>query len=315
MLFCNILLGSTGEATRVVSMLPVLVLIAITSAAGAWLWLHRERRDRLWCWAWLVPCIAVISLCLLLASDLYLQKIVGLLLMPAGLCWLMLIALTSIALIARHWWSAGLVGATLILYTAAGNAWLGCGLIAGLEQQVLPGPDYATMTPFDAVFVLGGGTEVMPDGSPRLGDSGDRVIVALRLHLAGKAPLLVTGGKSVDGGRNLGNEVRTLWRGMGVNDQAIQIEPEPRITKDEIACYHRLATERGWKRVAVISSAWHLPRVLDHCRRLNWDVTAIPSDARSAPYPWEFRWLIPQSRGFSTMEIACWERLGRLMGR
>jgi len=296
-------------------MLPVLMLIAIAGAAGAWLWLHRERRDRLWRWAWLVPAISLISLGVLLVSDLYLQKIVGLLLMPAGLCWMMLIALTVAALIAQRWWSAGLVGATLILYTAAGNVWVGRALIVGLEHQVLPGPELTAMTPYDAVFVLGGGTEVMPDGSPRLGDSGDRVIVAARLHLAGTAPLLVTGGKSVDGERNLGNEVRILWQGLGVPSSAILIEPEPRITRDEIAGYHRLAEKNTWKRVAVISSAWHLPRVLDHCRRLNWDVTAIPSDARSAPYPWEFRWLIPQHRGFSTMEIACWERLGRLVGR
>jgi uncharacterized SAM-binding protein YcdF (DUF218 family) len=300
-------------------MLPVLLLLAIASAAGIWLWLHRERRGPLWRWAWLVPVAALAVLAVLVGSDadlrLYLQKVGGMLLMPAGLCWLLLLGLTAAALLAGRWWSAGLACAAWLLYTASGSIWLGTALLASLEGQVLPGPDLATVEPFDAVFVLGGGTERMPDGSPSLGEAGDRVLIAARLHLAGKAPVLVTGGSSIDGARDLGSEVRSLWRGVGVSDSAVVLEPLPRITRDEIARYHALAQERGWKRVGVISSAWHLPRVLDHCRRLGWTVVAIPGDARSRPYPTQFLYFIPQSRGFDYVQTACWERLGRLIGR
>lgn len=296
-------------------MLPVVILLAIATAAGIWLWLNRERRDRLWRAAWLVPAIALVAIAALVATDLGLQKVVGYLLMPAGLCWLALIVITIALFTARRWWSGAALAIVVLLYTTSGNVWLGSYLLARLEAQVPPGPDQATMEPFQAVFVLGGGTELMPDRSPRLSESGDRVVVAARLHLAGKAPLLVTGGQSIDGWRDLGDEVRRIWRGLGVPDTAVIVEREPRITRDEIIRYHALATQRGWTRVGVISSAWHLPRVLDHCRRLGWTVTAIPSDGRGLQYGAEFRWFIPQARGFTAMETACWEMLGRLTGR
>lgn len=296
-------------------MLPVLILLAIAVAAGIWLWLHRERRGRLWGWAWLVPLIALGALAWVVSNDLAVQKVIGLLLMPAGFCWLALIAMVLVALLARHWWSAALAGAILLLYTASGSIWLGSALLASLEREVLPGPDLATTEAFEAIFVFGGGTDLAPDGSPCLGDSGDRVVKAAHWYLAGKTPVLVTGGRTLDGERSLGEEVRALWRGLGVADQAILIEPDPLITRTEVERYHALAAQRGWKRVAVLSSAWHLPRVLSHCRRLNWSVIAIPSDARSRPYPFEFRWFVPQSKGFARVETASWELLGRWVRR
>lgn len=296
-------------------MLPVLLLLVISAAAGVWLWLHRERRDRLWRWAWLVPGIAISAIIALIVTDLAVQKVVGTVLMPAGLLWLGLIAATAIAALGRHWWTTGLSAAALLLYTACGNVWLGCALLAGLERQVLPAPDVDALAPFDAICVLGGGTDLMPDGSPRLNGSGDRILLGARLFLAGKTPILVAGGQSIDGVRSLGEETRTLWGGLGIPASAVVIVPEPRVTRTEMDRYHALCRERGWKRVAVVSSAWHLPRVLSHARRLEWDVTPLACDARSRPYPADFLWLIPQSRGFERMELACWERLGRWIGR
>lgn len=299
----------------VVAMLPVAILAALIVAAAWWLARHRHERDRLWWLAWSVPLIGIAGIAVLVAGDLYLQKIVGRLLMPAGLVWLGLLLLTATTAAARRW---GQLAATLtltLLYTAAGNIWLGAAMIRPIEAAVPP-VDLTLEARFDAVCVLGGGTMRDPAGRPQLGHSGERVIHGARCFLAGKTPLLVATGSGLDGeDRDLAAETRTLWLGLGIPDAAIITVPGPAITRAEITALQTMAQERGWNRVGIVSSAWHLPRALRHAEAIGFAVTPLPCHSLSGSAPWWFLHLIPHHDGFERTHTATWEWLGSLAGR
>lgn len=283
------------------------------------LWPTRHQRTRAW-WIGVVSVlVAGVGIVIGLRSDFVAQKTLGLLLMPAGLAWLLLIAVTVIA------WRAAprralawLASAALLLYTVAGNGWVGNALIGSLEQRIPP-VDLAHQQPFDAVCVLGGGTEMSDADGPTLASAGDRIALAARLWHAGKTKVVVVSGSSIgdmERARDLTEESTILLRGMGVDPRAITNIPSSAVnTAQEILAYQAMAKERGWTRVGLVSSAWHLPRALRLCRAANFEVVPLGADRRGRFRSWSLYWLVPQHHGFDRVQHACWEYLGMLAGR
>lgn len=246
-----------------------------------------------------------------------LTKLFGMLLMPLGLVWL---GLWGAALWAFRRRARGLglalVGLALAL-AVAGNVQAGHALMARLESGIQPySPEDA---PLEALFVLGGGSQVDDQGRPALGDSGDRIVEAARLWHAGRVRWLVASGASHGAGpgsRNLGEETRVLWKGLGIPESAIRVIEEPCIiTREEVQAYRRLKAKEGWKRVGLLSSASHLPRAMALARREGLDAVPVASDRRSRVPKFQLWHLVPQSDGLSETQRACWEWLGRRMGR
>lgn len=246
------------------------------------------------------------------------EKTLALLLMPAGLVWLLLLALAALCLRRRLRGPAALALAAVLVYTLAGNARVARMLAGSLERRV-PVLDLAALEPLDAVWVLGGGTEQDPAGRPQLGSSGDRVFLAARLWHAGKARLLVASGvarNGVGGFRDGGQETRALWRAVGVPDAAILAVPEPCWnTRDEIRACARLQAQFGWRRIGLVSSAAHLPRALALAARAGLDCVPLGADRLDRPRRFQPQDLVPQADAFETTQRACWEYLGRWSGR
>jgi uncharacterized SAM-binding protein YcdF (DUF218 family) len=249
--------------------------------------------------------------------GLGLQKLLGCLFMPSGMVWLGL-------LIATIWaWKRKLGGlrvllmALFLLDTLAGNRWVGTLLLRRLESRI-PALD-RNAAPFDAICVLGGGSDLDRQGKPQLEAAGDRIAAAARLYHEGRARTLVASGCSDDdlsGSRNLGQETRQLWLGMGIPSEAILVVDRPcRITREEIAAYREMQKAHDWRRVGLLSSAWHLPRAMTLASRTELMVTPIPADSRSRERRFQIQYLIPQERGFTYVHLACWEYLGRWVGR
>lgn len=247
-----------------------------------------------------------------------LQKTLALLLMPAGFLWLLLLLACRLCFRRNQKPLGVFLLAIALLYACAGNVHLGTFLMARLESSVPP-MDPAAAAPFDAVFVLGGGSEEDPSGRPELGRSGDRIQLAARLWHLGRARLLVASGMGRDslrGIRNGGEETRVLWRELGVPDRAILVVEEPCwITRDEIAAYRSLQQRHGWQRLALVSSAAHLPRAMALARRAGLEVVPLGADWRGRPLVFQLQNLVPQADGFMDVQRACWEYLGRRVGR
>ena len=258
-------------------------------------------------------------------SALMLQKTAGLLVMPAGLLWLGLLATTIAA-----WRRGGRLGeggglraaAPLVLltlgYTFAGNIHVGHALMRRLEAEV-PNLGETPSEAFDAVCVFGGATEVDSFGRPQLACSGDRVMAAARLYHAGLARVLVASGVSEDdpaGPRNLGAEARHLWLSVGIPESAICVVETPcRVTKEEVFAFRSLKESRGWTRVALVSSAWHLPRIQRLAKRAGLDAVPYGSDWRGRHHVFQWQDCVPQGAGFWRVNLAAWEYVGRLAGR
>lgn len=246
------------------------------------------------------------------------QKCVAYALMPVGL---FALALTGAALWLlagprpRAAWPLIAVG---LLYTLAGNRYLGELACQRLEAP-FPQRELAAIEPLEAVFVMGGGVGDSPAGQPNLTSSGGRAVLAARLYLAGKAPLLVAAGGGVpgmaEGGPGGATMTRQLWRELGVPDAAIIEVPEPYNSKREIASLAELIERRGWTRVGLVSSAWHLRRCVRLAEAQGLNLTPLPADFRGIP-----RWhgplsLVPTGAGMQLTHRVCWELLGAAVGR
>ncbi len=282
------------------------------------LWPKRHQRTRSWWIGVATALVAVVGIVVGLRSDIVAQKAFALLVMPAGLAWVLLIAVTVGAWRSATRTLAWLASAALLLYTLAGNSWVGDALISGLERDI-PALEIEHLAPFDAVCVLGGGTEFIEGHGPSLASAGDRLAVAARLWHAGKTKLVVVSGSSIAGmerERDLAEESASLLRGLGVDPRAIvQIPPGAVNTTQEITAYGVLLREQGWTRVGLVSSAWHLPRALRLCRTAKVDLVPLSADRRGRFRGWSLYWLIPQDHGFDRVQRAGWEYLGMIAGR
>jgi uncharacterized SAM-binding protein YcdF (DUF218 family) len=131
--------------------------------------------------------------------------------------------------------------------------------------------------------------------------------------------LLVASGLSRDGLqgiRNAGEETRTLWRDLGIPDRAILVVEDPCwITRDEISAYRRLQDRFGWKHLGLVSSASHLPRAMVLARKAGLAVTPLGANGRGRAQAFQLQSLVPQAGGFLDVNRACWEYLGRWVGR
>lgn len=254
---------------------------------------------------------------LLSPGEFELRKFVGLCLMPAGLVWLGM--LTFVRVLASRGLPrlAGAAGALWLLYTLAGNAWLGSAGLAWLQRE-FASVDPVAQGPFDAVVVLGGGVDVSDAGRPTLIAAGDRAVQAVRLYRTGTTELLVAAGPFV----LLGNGTVTsgaaatgaIWRQLGVPEKSIVLLEGPRTTTDEVLALKTAVTEWGWRRVGVLTSAWHLRRAMSLCRRYAVEAVPLPADLVRMPRA-QLRWVVPQEIGFQRVQTTCWEILGAFVGR
>lgn len=131
-------------------------------------------------------------------------------------------------------------------------------LLAGVTASVLPflQPDTGAPARADAVVVLSG-------------DRGERLARAMELLEQGVAPTLVLDGEP-DSPRAL-----ELCRG-GQPFEVVCLRPDPDDTREEARAAGRLAAERGWRRLIVSTSTYHVTRAALLFRRcVAADVTAV----------------------------------------
>lgn len=249
------------------------------------------------------------------------KKAIGLACMPTGLLWIAGFVTLLVLLAQARFGPAGLVFGLWLLFSLAGNVWVGGALLNQLEAPYAVDPAFDP--PLDVLVVLGGGTTLRPDGAVQAGPSGDRIMRAARLYHAGKVKRLLASGTSVGGitqatPRDLGDEARQLWVSLGVPTAAIITLPGPRNTAEEMQIVRDwLATDplpdRPTPRVGVLTSAWHLRRTLMQARHVGLDAVPVASDFRGGRAVPNLMGLVPSGHGFYRTRLAVWEYLGGLV--
>ncbi|WP_422001823.1 YdcF family protein [Reyranella sp.] len=195
---------------------------------------------------------------------------------------------------------------------------VGDAMLLSLQDEARAAAAEAPACCYAAIVVLGGGIvpaapPELPD--PSLTDSADRVWHAARLYHRGLAPeVIVTGGSLLPPGSPATTEAEAMRRfliDLGVPATAIVAEGEARNTVENIRNVRRLV---GDGRVALVTSAYHMPRALQLARRANLAVGAFPTDwyppASLRPY-WE-TWM-PTLGAMQVSTTALRERLAMLL--
>ena len=153
--------------------------------------------------------------------------------------------------------------------------------------------------PYDAVFLLGGGTSSRLDGISQLSGSGDRVALAARLFHAGKIQRIICTGT---------HATRTTEKDLHPGEEAANILEDLQVPPDRIAqmkgenTSQEIRNIRLWLdknpnpgRVGILSSAWHLPRVMRLAEANGVIADPIPADFLSRPFAPNPSLLIPSA--------------------
>ncbi|HSI12604.1 MAG TPA: YdcF family protein [Chthoniobacter sp.] len=229
---------------------------------------------------------------------------------PIGLAWLCLLVLTIWLAIRRQWKPAILAGLGVLLMTAVGSTGLAGRMLGSLERPYA-GVKIENLPKADAIVMLGGGAS--PSRYEALGvhltPAGDRLVMAREVFRLGKAPVLLLGGNvnKLDGVRKFECEiVRDLLKTWGIPEDAIIPLGENQDTHDEALKVRALATERGWHRVLLVTSANHMRRASGVFRAQGLEVIPVPCNflttVATAPPPPGIS--IPRHDGF--VKISTW---------
>jgi uncharacterized SAM-binding protein YcdF (DUF218 family) len=211
---------------------------------------------------------------------LFLNKLLPIFVLPLG--WV--VALLVVALVRRRRWP--LVAALVVLYVSS-MPLVGSGLFRWLETGY-GSLAVAAVEPADAIVALGGifGPTPLPGRVLNVGEAGERLEAGIELWQAKRAPWLVfTGGRTpwaiqheVEGAQSARVAI-----GRGVSAEQVLVTREVGNTADEARAVADLMRERGWKKIILVTSAWHMRRAARQFRKAGVDFIPFPVDYQVTP--------------------------------
>jgi uncharacterized SAM-binding protein YcdF (DUF218 family) len=165
-------------------------------------------------------------------------------------------------------------------------------LMEPLQRQARTAAQKATPCCYDAIVLLGGGiAPAIPPWlpNPDLSSAADRLWHASRLYKQGVAPkIIVSGGAplALYGGVPSSTESVAMTQfltDLGVPASAIVSEAQSTNTSDNIRMVRAMVQD---KPVALVTSAYHMPRALRLAARHGLNAAAFPTDWFA---PWQAR--------------------------
>jgi uncharacterized SAM-binding protein YcdF (DUF218 family) len=244
---------------------------------------------------------------------LLLNKLLPLLVLPLGI----VSGLLLYALWRKQRWP--ILSALAVLYLGS-IPFTGDRLIGWLETRY-PAVPFSAVGPADAIVALGGifGPPAPPGYALNISETGERLEAAIQLWQAHKAAWLVfTGGRIPWEGRIRveGEDSRAEAVRRGVSPEQILVTVEIDNTAGEARAVADLMRERGWKRIILVTTGWHMPRAARLFRRAGVECEIFPVDFRRNPgkklTPLDF---LPKAEALADTETAMREIYGNLFYR
>ncbi len=106
----------------------------------------------------------------------------------------------------------------------------------------------------------------------------------------------------------------TILRQFGVPDDALLVA-HGEITRQEVTAARELVEQRGFQRVGLITSAWHLPRAMRLAESVGLECDPLPADFRSGPVEVHADFWLPSGDALADLGLVAKERLAGLVGR
>ena len=196
------------------------------------------------------------------------------------LSWSVLLLAAAILAGKRSWMSRGLCAVALLLLLIFSSAAGSGALVGSLERQY---PDLPVEAfPHTAAIVVLGGSIHSPTPYHRnsgLIDPSDRVLLALRLYKAGRAPVILCSG---GGGNPSESQVMSrLLQEWGAPRDAILLDEQSLNTRENALFVYSALSLRNMRHILLVTSAIHMPRAAAAFRKVGFEVTPAPADFRT----------------------------------
>jgi len=132
------------------------------------------------------------------------------------------------------------------------------------------------LTTIDAIVVLGGG--VYENGTLKE-DSANRMLAGYSTHALTHKTLILSGGSAIGNVRE-SNIIYTMLLQLNVNKNKIIIENTSRDTMENAHNVMKMCNNNGWHRIALITSAYHMPRAVKLFHASSLHVEPVPTDSK-----------------------------------
>lgn len=167
----------------------------------------------------------------------------------------------------------------------------------------------------DAIVVLGGMVNHMSVHKNRVEilGSGERLTDAILLYREGKADkILFTGGSGVlfyDKTSEAAGAKQFITN-FGVPEENILIESRSRNTRENALYSAKILKRKGYQKILLITSAFHMRRAESLFRRQGIKVIPFPTDYRSMEFGWFWDVFVPSDHSLATSSIVIKEWVG-----
>lgn len=209
---------------------------------------------------------------------LFFNKFLPLFVLPIG--WVTLLLVFGVW--RKQRWA--IFAAVAVLYVAS-LPFVAVRLLSSVESRY-PALPLAVVGPADGIVVLGGiiGPRVEPGFVPNFTDAGERFDGGVALLKAGRAGQLIFTSAEMDWKNTTateGDELKRLAIASGVPASKVMVAGH-RVgnTADEAAAIAALMHERGWTRVILVTTAWHMPRAAYQFKKAGVECIPFPVDFR-----------------------------------
>jgi uncharacterized SAM-binding protein YcdF (DUF218 family) len=267
-----------------------------------------------------------------LTDDLLVaQKMATDLVMPLSVLWWLTVGAALYAAVHRRWQRASIAILLALSLNVIGSNRLASALLGSIERESQQLAEQAAATPdaekpFDAIVVLGGGTDISLLGTPQLGAGGDRIFRALQAYRGGRTGRLIVTGQAlfretVGSIHDPATSAIELLTTAGVEESDL-IPIGGQTTKEEMAALQALLQSppptlplSSPPRIGLITSASHIPRAIRLATDRQLNLIPIPADYRTDPVRISPREFIPSPIATSMIHQALKEWLARLVDR
>ena len=190
---------------------------------------------------------------------------------------------------------AGLVGLAVLLFFSLDP--ISNHLLYRLEHMTAS--TYDPDVTYDVVILLGGlGDErvAMETGQPAFNDNVERLIATHRLLADGRARFAIVSGGPENAELAEYSEAHVLARQLaawGIDPSVVILEDQARNTRENAVYSQRIVEERGFQKVLVVTSAFHMRRAAECFEAVGMKVDRLAVDFRAhrADGPGSSSWL------------------------
>lgn len=124
----------------------------------------------------------------------------------------------------------------------------------------------------DVIVVLSGGSY---NSGVLKEDSMKRLLAGALLHRETGLPIILSGGASFLPDAEI---MKSFLLSLGVDRKSIITEVESRDTRENAMFVKRICKDRGYRRIVLVTSAYHMPRAVLSFEREGMDVIPYPTD-------------------------------------